>query len=106
MPTPTALGAEHPLSPRHICPVRCRRPTYNTPRLTPSTDHVQPVVTLDVVDNIRRAYAELEHSIFRALQTQIGDGVRLSIERDTALRLLETAEPVRLLSCHNSLSFA
>ena len=67
-------------------------------------DTAQAVITLDVVDNIRRAYSELEHSIIRALQTQVEDGARLTIERDSALRLLETALPVHvhlsgLISC-------
>lgn len=39
---------------------------------------------------------DLEHLIIRAIQMQIGDGAWLTIERDSALRPLETVQPVSI----------
>lgn len=55
-----------------------------------------PLVDVNVVDNIRVAYHQLHRSVIRAIQTQVGDAARLAEQRQMAMRLFQTAEPVSL----------
>ena len=49
---------------------------------------------IDVVNNIRQAYIDLEASVIRAVHTQVRDRLRLDEQRTRVLGVLNAAEPV------------
>lgn len=55
---------------------------------------MDPLHTLNLLDNIRVAFNTLHERVLRALQTQVGDSARLQQTRTQVQSLLQAAELV------------
>ena len=88
-PLPTVAALLSLLDPQSI---------FSSAAIMPAHPAIQAIGLLPPVDNIRAAYSLLEHRVFQAVQTQVGDAARLGEVRQEVLSLLQAAEPVCLVT--------